>query len=419
MFQMLYADEAGNLYDYPGVTAVGRTGNMFADIDEADMIPLPEGASLVSVPEGIPVGVDRKGNFSVYDKDKRGKGIYAVGALLPQGFTRTLLPAFRRRSAKPLPLFGYAAVAWQDGEVYVAAVKTDEDRKWNPVHYNTPQLESLVEKAMSGKENNRILRQLAHCSLEYGCFTAQNIFYRRWEGGIPVSRACNAQCLGCISLQPAECCPSPQSRIDFKPSIEEIVELAIPHLQEAEAAIISFGQGCEGEPSTEAQTVSEAIRSIRRVTSLGTVNMNTNGGNTRGLEMICEAGIDSLRVSTISARPDTYKAYYCPQNYDWENVRASVRLARSQGIFVSLNLLTFPGLTDVPEETEALLEFIDQYDVNMVQIRNLNIDPDYLMGRMPLKSQEILGIDHFIERLQEIPDLIIGNYSKPVQKGDF
>ena len=30
------------------------------------------------------------------------------------------------------------------------------------------------------------------------------------------------------------------------PTLEEVIDVALPHLQEAEDAIVSFGQGCEG-----------------------------------------------------------------------------------------------------------------------------------------------------------------------------
>lgn len=414
---MLYSDKKGRMYDYPGISAAGRTGRHFTDLAEEEMIPLPEGAALVSIPGGIPVGINKAGSFNPITAGLRGEPAFAVGALLPQGYTRTLLPAFRRWENKPLPLFGYAAVGWKEGRVYVAALQTDEDDKWNPVHYSTPELKDLVDKASQQFGDNPIIGQLGNCALNYRCFTAQNIFYRRWEGGIPVSPACNAGCLGCISLQPAECCPSPQNRISFIPTARQIAEVAVPHLAGAEDAIISFGQGCEGEPSLADRQVAEAILLIRRETESGTVNMNTNAGFTKGIANICRAGIDALRVSTVSARDDIYTAYYSPQGYRWADVCASVALARGEGVFVSLNLLTFPGLTDLPEQVEDLVEFIRKYDVNMVQIRNLNIDPDFLADRLPLPDKEPLGINSLLEVLsQELPGAVIGNYSRPVSR---
>lgn len=417
MFQLVYADRKGRMYEHSGIIAVGRTGNVYTEMDEVETIPLPDGASLVLIPDGIPIGIRPNGDFSIIDRDPFGKPAFCVGALLPQGFTRTLMPAFQRNAEIPLPLFGYAAVAWKEGLIHVAALQTDDDHKWNPINYSTSELSSLVENAVELHKDNRIIKQLSRCALKYNCFTAQNIFYKRWEGGIPVSPSCNARCLGCISLQPAECCPSPQERIDFSPAVDEIAGIAVPHLIEAEDGIISFGQGCEGEPSLAAETVSAAIKMIRSQTKSGTINMNTNAGYTDGIKSICLAGIDSLRVSTISAREKTYATYYRPNNYSWKDVCSSVKYARQCGIFVSLNLLTLPGLTDHQDEVGALIDFIRKYDVNMIQIRNLNIDPDYLSSRLKLPNQRFLGINHLVNVLrEEFPGIVIGNYSKPVLK---
>ncbi len=420
MFQLLYADSKGRMYENPEALAVGRTGGLFVGLEEDEMIPLPEGASLVMVPGGVPVAIGAEGSFTQVNSGLAGDPCFAVGALLPQGFARTLLPAYRRQDRQPLPLFGYAAVGWKDGRVYAAAVQTDAPEKWNPTHYGTPELPGLVYDMLDRQGNNRIITQLARCALEYHCFTAQNIFYRRWEGGIPVSPACNARCLGCISLQPAECCPSPQSRIDFVPEPWEVTDVAVRHLSGADDAIISFGQGCEGEPSLRASLISESIKIIRSQTGTGTINMNTNAGNTAGIREICSAGIDSLRVSTISAREETYSAYYAPVNYRWQDVCDSIAFARDKGVYVSLNLLTFPGLTDMPEEAEALAALIRKLDINMVQIRNLNIDPDLLSSRVPLASQEVMGINNFIGFLkEELPGLEIGNYSRSVRNNEI
>ncbi|KJS17157.1 MAG: radical SAM protein [Peptococcaceae bacterium BRH_c4b] len=416
MYRMIYADARGRFYEHPGVLALGRTGDLFVEPDEDDMIELPNGASLVLIPGGHPAGMDKKGKLMLLEKGRTGEPAWAVGALLPQGYTRTLLPAYRRRGADgPLPLFGYAAVAWRQGKPYVAARRTDDLRRWNPESYNTPELPGLVHSMEKKHPGNRIIGQLSRCALEYSCFTAQNIFYRRWEGGIPVSPVCNARCLGCISLQPAECCPSPQSRINFSPTPEEVAEIAIPHLDRAAGAIISFGQGCEGEPALTFDTVAGAIRRIRKETANGTINMNSNAGHTIGVTSICAAGLDSLRVSIISAREEVYNAYYRPRDYKFGDVLSSIVAARSAGIFVSLNLLLFPGLTDRTEEAEALVELINKYDINMVQLRNLNIDPDFLMQRLSPGEGELLGVPGLIKAFQKVPGLKVGNFSHPVR----
>jgi pyruvate-formate lyase-activating enzyme len=415
VYRLVYADAGGRFYDHPALAAVGRTGDRFVEITPSEMIPLPRGASLVLIPAGSPVGLDRRGNFVLVER-VRGKAAFAVAALLPQGYTRTLLPAYRRPAGeKPLPLLGYTAVAWHKGGLWVAARQTDDPYRWDPVHFNTPELDALITARLRRHPGNPVLAGLARCAREYSCFTAQNIFYRRWEGGLPVSPRCNARCLGCISRQPPECCPSPQERIPSAPPLEAVVEVMEEHLRRAPGAIISFGQGCEGEPLLAAGIIAAATSRVRRRVSRGTININTNAGHTAGMEEVIAAGVDSIRVSLISARPGIYRAYHRPRGYDLGDVRRSILLARRSGVFVSLNLLVLPGLTDREEEMEALLTFVEETGVQMVQLRNLNIDPDYLFNHLPPARGEPAGIGELVNRLQKVPGLTVGNFSREVR----
>lgn len=414
MFHFVYADEEGNGYINEDYFGLGLLGANFVEPGDDEVIPLPEGASLTMIPNRTPVVINDEDQFVLYPEEG-----WVMGALLPQGYTRTLLPAFvNSNNAEGLPLFGYSAVfAAEDGELYVAAVPTDEDYKWNPQYFNTEDLAERVDALQRKFPENRLLQQLGHCALTYGCFTAQNIFYHRWEGGIPVSPVCNARCLGCISLQPSECCPSPQSRLTFVPTVQEVVELAVHHLQDAEDGIVSFGQGCEGDPSMQADLIAEAIIEIRKRTQNGTINMNTNAGNTEGIKKVIDAGIDSLRVSLNSASDAVYNAYYRPINYTLNDVRQSLRYAADHGVYTYLNLLTFPGINDSTDEIESLLDLIKQNDVKAVQVRNLNIDPDTMKPIVELLQGEAVGIPSFLQILSdELPDVAIGNYTKPYRR---
>ena len=413
MFSAVYADDAGNAYVDERQAAAGRIGAYLVELTEELLIPLPAGASFVLVPGRSAVGISKQGNFSPLGHRK-----LALAALLPQGYTRLALPAYHGEG-DPLPLFGYTAVAWRNGQFYVAAKLEDIDLpKWDPVNFSTPDLARLVSAKQAAHPNNPIIQQLAYCSLEYGCFTAQNIFYGRWEGGLPVSNRCNAACVGCISQQEAECCPSPQSRIKYRPTVEQVVEVALPHLKAAAAGIVSFGQGCEGEPLLEAKTIAEAIQAVRQQTDRGTINANTNAGYVQGVRLVSEAGIDSLRVSLNSAIEDNYQAYYRAGSYSLGDVKQSIRLARGLGVYVALNLLAFPGVTDREDELEALIELIQTTGVNMVQVRNLNIDPDQYLRLMRHSSGDPYGLEQLADILRsEVPGLVVGSFSRPVGKG--
>lgn len=409
----VFANEKGRLFIDDTLKPVGAAGGELWELIPADLIPLPPGSDLFFLPGRKAMGINAvSGEVEVVDEE----GMLAVAAILPQGYTRLLLPAYQGgEEAPPLPLFGYTAVAAMNGNLYVTALPTDDHVKWNPLAYNTPDLRELVETRINILPENRILRHLGDCALNYHCLTAQNIFYSRWEGGIPTSPRCNAQCLGCISKQPAGCCPAPQGRIKFHPTVEEVVEIACPHL-ESEEAIISFGQGCEGEPLLAWKTIAEALRVIRKRTDQGTININTNAGLPGAVEALVEAGLDSARVSLFSADPESYRAYHRPQDYDLSQVTKSVEIMLKAGIYVSLNLLVFPGFTDCYSQVEALFDFLRKHPVHLVQLRNLNIDPDWFQRQIGFPVSEPLGVAAFIKELQEeFPALSIANFSKALR----
>lgn len=403
--RLLYADENGEIFDAPNMLPMGRIGDKIVELKRGDFIPLPESADLMLLPDRYALGKDENGEIL------KVLG-YAVSALLPAGFTRLYLPAFEKdENAKPLPLYGYTAVALIDEEIHVAALSTDESEQWNPLNYNTRELKNLIKRTKKDLPGNGIVENLAKCSLEWHCLTAQNLFYRRFEAGLPVSPKCNANCLGCISLQAAQCCPSPQSRIKTSPSVREIVEVMLYHLDTAPKAMISFGQGCEGDPSLEYEKISTAISRVRERIKRGKININTNAGFTEGIKKIVDAGLDNMRVSIISPVKEIYEDYYRP-NYTLEDVKNSIRYAMENGVYVSLNMLTFPGLNDREEETESWINFFKEIPVPMIQVRNLNIDPDVLFDLLPKPKGELLGVRRFLEILKEnFPKMQIGSFS--------
>lgn len=406
----LYADEDGEIYDVPQLGGMGRTGNDIVPLKPEDLIPLPESADLMFLPDRQAVGIADDGEVMPI----AGR---AVAAILPAGYTRLFLPAHKKSgAAERLPLYGYTAVVLYKNELHAAALYTDENSKWDPVNYNTADLSRLVKRTKKELPNNRIVEQVANCSLKWHCCTAQNLFYRRWEAGIPASPVCNANCFGCISLQPAECCPSPQSRISFRPTPKEIADVGIYHLTVAPDGIVSFGQGCEGEPSLAADNISEGIRMIRSKTKKGQINMNSNAGYTKGIKQIVDAGLDSLRVSIISARDYSYDAYY-RAGYRLTDVKASIRYALEHDVYVSLNMLFFPGFNDRDEELAAWREFFKELPVHMIQVRNLNVDPDAFLEIMPKAAGKCVGTKNFLKRLHdEFPQLMIGSFSHYTRK---
>ncbi|MBA3826916.1 MAG: radical SAM protein [Ktedonobacterales bacterium] len=389
-------------------------------LDRADLIPLPPGATVAMMPGRRAVGLTAAGE-RVAQPATVG---WALSAFLPIGYTRTRVPAYEMvppdempANAETLPFFGYTALAGIDGELYVAAVPTDDPAHWLPDAFDVGQTERRVRRRLREEPGNRVLAHHAHCALDYQCPTATNLFYDRWEGAIAVSAGCNARCVGCISLQEDDGLVSPQDRLTFLPSVEEVVEVGVAHLTRAPEAILSFGQGCEGEPLLQWRLLERAIKAMRAQTTMGAININTNASNPRAVARLCAAGLDSLRASTISARPATYDAYYRPVGYGVAQIKQSLITAREAGAYTSINLLLYPGLADAEDEAAAWVDFLRETGTHLVQLRNLNIDPELLLPKLPPRGPA-LGIRAFIDQLhRELPDLRIGNFSVPLTKG--
>ncbi len=124
-----------------------------------------------------------------------------------------------------------------------------------------------------------------------------------------------------------------------------------------------------------------------------------------------------MRVSLNSAREKLYETYYRPVNYKFADVLQSIKSAREAGIYVSLNLLFFPGVSDAEDELEALVRLVSQNGVSMIQWRNLNIDPEWYLEIMkdvafPSVPEGGLGLTTFMKRLKkECPWLVYGYFN--------
>ncbi|HEX9874057.1 MAG TPA: radical SAM protein [Deferrimonas sp.] len=414
------ADASGEVFEHPDLLMAGMNGMTSRSPREDELIPLPEGGRLFTIPGTPPIGINRRtGVLETAGHLPRSWGggkIQAVSVFMPPAYTRTLLPAadYPPKGVQ-LPLWAYTAVGWcvEEERFYVAAARVDRNNQWDPDHFDDRLLDPLVRKALIQYPDNRLYEQLSRCAVDYHCFAAKNLFFGRWEAPLPTSPVCNSRCLGCISLQEApECCPSSQERLTFVPSVEELCEVAIPHLQTAENAIVSFGQGCEGDPILQADTICAAVKEMRRATSRGTINFNSNASIPDAVDRLAAAGIDSIRISLNSAQESFYNAYYRPRGYRFADVMESVRRAKKAGLFTMLNYLVFPGITDREEEVESLLALVREAEVDLVQLRNLSIDPVMYWQAMGV-SGEGIGMRTMMDRVKnEVPRLQYGYFNR-------
>ncbi len=418
---ILYSDGKGNIFEDTSLYVTGRTGWDAVPIDEAEWIELPDGGSLYELPGRRGIGIDvESGEMRLCEKG------WAVAAFIPPAHTGFYLSAYETAPDAPtLPLFCYTAVGWHDEKFYVPAVRIEQDIRQECAGFDTNKVEHGVEYLMTAYPHNRLVKHLSeNCALTYHCPAARNYFMGRWECPVPASPACNANCVGCISLQPdEETIVSTQDRLKFKPSVEEIVEFTVPHLETAPFPLISFGQGCEGEPLLMWETIEKAIIEIRKHTDKGSININTNGSKPDAVKRLCEAGLNSIRVSTNSARREIYMPYYRPNNYEFEDIIESLKVVDSFGGWTSINYFVFPGMTDSIAEYEALRKLIKETNLKMIQWRNFNIDPDWYLGKIGVgDTGECMGVKQLLQEIKaEFPDLKYGYFNPPMEriKGDY
>ncbi len=409
--QLLYAEKDGRIFDHPELLMLCRRGREFCLPRPDEFIPLPDESELFLLPGRRAVGLDPEtGQVEALEDN-------AVAAFVCPGYTISSLAAWQcdtENQAPVLPLFSYAAVGYAAGRLWVCARKVDDDQR--QVFSAIPQsrIQEGAQDWLQRFPNNRLVHHLMRCALTNGCPAARNLCLGRYEAPLPTAQRCNAACVGCLSLQPPDSgFPATQARIGFRPSARELVEIMQRHAGREKRPIFSFGQGCEGEPLTEAERIAQAVRVYREAGGKGTINVNTNASLTERIPLLAEAGLNSVRVSLNSAREALYTAYYRPKSYAFADVRASLLAARQAGMHVSLNFLFFPGVSDTEDELEALCSLIAATGVHLVQLRNLNLDPErYLDLADVVPRTPAMGLQHFHKRLRKaFPALAFGYFN--------
>lgn len=416
--KLLISDEKGKISFDERLGATGMKDGRVYRLEKKDFIRLPSTSRLFVLPSRTAIGLDERA-----DKFMALDGAFAVAAFLPPGYTATYSTAYSPigyssghpiGQPKQLPLFSYAAACMMNGEIYATAIHIDRDLRHDCRYIDLKGVRAGAKRFVKIFRGNRLVPHLADCALIHGCPNAQNFFLSRYEAPLPTSPSCNASCAGCISFQPEKKCPATQPRIKFIPTAREITDIALYHIAHVKDAIVSFGQGCEGEPLLQSRMIECAIRSIRKETGKGTIHMNTNGSKPDAITRLIDAGLDSVRISMNSAEERYYSRYYRPRGYSFRSVLRSIVNAKAKGAFVSINYLTMPGFTDRLDEARAFEALIRRTKIDMVQWRNMNYDPLHYFEVLKTGGEDVklLGISKVIDSLKiKFPRIKMGYFN--------
>ncbi|MCL6479829.1 MAG: hypothetical protein K6T65_15770 [Peptococcaceae bacterium] len=101
----------------------------------------------------------------------------------------------------------------------------------------------------------------------------------------------------------------------------------------------------------------------------------------------------------------------------------SLITVKEAGGWASINYFVFPGMTDQPEEFEALCKLIETTGLDMIQWRNFNIDPDWYLKEIGVKdTTSAMGMKKLLQEVHnQFPHVKFGYYNPPMEriKGNF
>ena len=414
------ANQAGEIFELEGFAAVGMEQSLLSPLKAENTHKMPYGSELMYLPERRPVLFNlATGQYETLRENPYapGEALFPVAAFNSPGYVITHISAYRETDhAGHLPLFSYGAVGWHRGNFRTAVVRVDSEPRQDLRQMKQTDVAAGVKNMRKKLPDNRLREHLENCALQYGCPAGKNFFLGRYEAPLPTAGQCNARCLGCLSLQKETGIPHSQDRINFTPTPEEIAQVAVAHIKRVKNSVVSFGQGCEGDPLLAANVIEPAIGKIRSQTADGTINMNTNGSRPEIVKKLFKAGLDSVRISMNSVRSQCYHAYFRPNGYRFDDVLKSIEVALAREKFISINYLNCPGFSDTPREVSALTGFLQKYPINMIQWRNLNFDPIRYWKEMNTVANhgKPIGMKNLLSRIQkQFPELKFGYFNPP------
>jgi hypothetical protein len=158
----------------------GMSNGQYSMPSTADLIPLPKGSELFVLPERMPIGCDPVTAEPLLVEDNPftpGESIQAVAAFMAPAHTSILTSAYRSTDTAPLlPLFAYTAVGWSNGRFWVAAFRSDPDKRQDSDQYKQSSVEQKTKRQLKKHLDNRLIQHLGKCCLVYGCPAARNYF---------------------------------------------------------------------------------------------------------------------------------------------------------------------------------------------------------------------------------------------------
>ncbi len=346
-------------------------------VDERECIPLPAGSELFLLPGRLPVGFLPNGEREVWTRTPctgaQGDG---GGRLLAPAHTVTRHAAYATQPGPRPAALRLLRVGFYREEFVVTALRSDPLPRQDPDRFpaaariaaQAQRLERTLTRQPPGPPVGH-LRQ--HLLLSGGAQLRPGSL-----GGPPAHQPGLQRGLLRLPQQPAEGrFPCTQSRITESPSPAEVAQVALYHLEKARDPLVSFGQGCEGEPLRVGELLEESIRLIRPRPPGAPSTSTPTAAGPRWCAGSSWPGSPRCGSPSTASSPSATQPTTAPGAGAWTTRRPPSR-RQVPGGFASINLLCLPGITDREDEAAALVKLVEETGLDLIQWRNLNLDPE-------------------------------------------
>ena len=228
-----------------GLPALGRAGGDARRPGAEECLPLPAGSELFLLPGREPLG-DRRPHRAGSPRSpgaiRRGR-LPGAGAHADGSPRRTGRSA-GRRGCRCSPTRPSAGTGDAPGSPPCASTPTGARTSGS-----STAARSRGAPARSRRHaGNRLWQHLLGCALCSGCPAARNLVLGRWEAPLPTSPGLQRPLPGLPVASAARdpAVPATQERIAFTPTVEEILEIAVPHLERRRGRWPASARGARG-----------------------------------------------------------------------------------------------------------------------------------------------------------------------------
>lgn len=139
-----------------------------------------------------------------------------------------------------------------------------------------------------------------------------------------------------------------------------------------------------------------------------TVNIEVESYNVETGKKIQFLETDAITFIINSFNPDFYQ-----NKNSFDNLIRLFEIAEKNNLYISINLNTLPGFTDLSKEWEKMQEFLTTFKIEHLKLRHMAISPDNFFSEHRIENSEILGLKNMLKYIKKkFKTLKIGYFSR-------